>query len=264
MPTIRIDEPDGSQSFHVTHGHEFNMPKLDAADALSPIVGHFDAAIAALGLEIDHIHKTREDQTLSRLGQDIKVLPAQDRIAANLAQRYGAVADEEAALNAREVALSAVPSIDPTHSAMAVEDREIRDFVRSLSIKERTDLLTRIDNEPGHERVMLALLRSPMGLNQDAEFVRKVWNRTRRLANPTEAMSIDAGRRNVEWAKRGLVTAGAVAGVITKWDKTEMLRKLLANTNPVVQKGYGVFGFTEMDAAREQRNVFARAGKRIP
>ena len=62
----------------------------------------------------------------------------------------------------REQALYAVPELDPSAAAVAIEDREMRDWWRSLPTRERKEMLDHIKDAPDqHQRLAIALLRAP-------------------------------------------------------------------------------------------------------
>lgn len=181
-----------------------------------------------------------------------------------IASSWTALDDEERFIAEREAKLLAVPTIAPSNSVAAIEAREIRDHWRTMSLSERTAALATIDREAGHEKLMLALMRSPVAqADHEVKAVREVWNRTQRLSNPGEALSIEQGRANIAHARLCLAHAAGIAKRITGFDGNKVLSKLLASQNAHAQRGIAAFGVTPQDAARERRNMAARAGQRI-
>jgi hypothetical protein len=143
-----------------------------------------------------------------------------------------------------------VPVIEPTHSVAAIEDREVRDYFRGLPPGERLAMLGTMQKDPAaHERVQIAMLRSPIALlEQEARLLRQVWQDGKRAANPGEAAAIEWGRQSVEWTRRGLSQAAALYKTVNHLSDEHVLRTVLTDENPRRATGYGVFGFDARQA----------------
>ncbi len=98
-----------------------------------------------------------------------------------------------------------MPELHPQNAAEAIIDRELRDYWRSLDMQERHKIIDAMSEGPGHERMEIALLRSPYArVDYQIALVRESWNRGRRLDNPAEAVAIDTGRAQIEWGRRAM------------------------------------------------------------
>ena len=115
-------------------------------------------------------------------------------------------------------------------------------------------MMRKFDSEPGHERIEIALLRSPIALvDVEVSSIRAAWNRAAREQNPSEAIAIAEGRHEVEWGRHALLTAAAKARSATRWDDKRILERLITSKN----NGYAVYGFTTGDVVNA-RNFLKR------
>ena len=172
-----------------------------------------------------------------------------------IARVAGAVERLDKETSAREAALFAVPGIDPTHTAMAIEDREIRDWLRSMTRGDRLAILQRA-SATGQTpwRMLLAMLRSPIPMiDGEMELARDMWQSVKRKANPAEAVVIDNRRASAEWTRRGLSIVGGLGKVAVGWDRNRVLKQIVTSPNEFARDGYRVFGFD--DYAQERARV---------
>lgn len=95
----------------------------------------------------------------------------------------------------------AVPALEPTNAVEAINDREVRDFFNTLSTEQR---LTHFNEMQAgqHERVLLALMRSPLPLKGSiANSVQVIWDDYVRRTRPDAARSADFRAVHVDWLK---------------------------------------------------------------
>lgn len=256
MPLTITKEADGQLKFAIGHDQTFIQPAApDFIQQLEPFV-FMQGAASNIADVVDEVASVRGNDNLSKAGIERQITPLRARAVENLAQVWAGFANYEAHIERRDAALVALPQLDPGHAAAAIEDREVRDWWRAQSMEARPKLLEKISSEPGHERLMIALLRSPvamMNLDHEVAFVRDVWRRNARLNNPAEAEMIDAGRIAVEWSRRGLQQLAAVGMRVIGSERESILQTVLASKEERVRQGYGVFGFGEIDVERHRR-----------
>ena len=256
---IEIIEADDGLSYRLPLQSTFTMPSLAPEYKKSDPAQHFEHALNGLDGMLMTIEAVKADPELSELGRTRKIEPKQAEVVEVIANRWDAIAAEERKLHNREEAMFAPPKLDPSHSAMAIEEREIRDWWRSLSLEDRTKMLGQIESRPGHERLMIALLRSPipniMG-EREVKVVGDVWKRTKRLDNPDEAAAIEAGLLVTDWARRGLANVAGVAKQhLRDWSTERILRQVLSSQNPFTQRGAGAWGFDPVQVSTMRQRL---------
>jgi len=258
MPLQKTTETSGSVVYAFPTGHRFHHQAApDHLRALEPVLV-FEAMAELLGELGDKQSAIHRNETLSDIGRSRQLEPLRTDFIRRLAAVSSQMDGYAESLDKREATLTRVPSLDPTHSAMAIEDREVRDWWRSLSMDDRTKLLSRIDNEPGHDRLMIALMRAPvaqMQLDHEVALVRSVWNRTKRLDNPVEAEAVDSGRAALDWGRRGLAHVAGITSSVVDLEPALVLRTIVASDDDMTRKGFGVFGFDALQAAQQRRIV---------
>ena len=225
-------------------------PHPDAASAFEVSLDVF----ATTTVKADEI---ANDARLSPLGRTEKLAPVHTETISALAGAWWHVDHLEQKVVSQEVALLKVPDIEPTHTVCAIEDREIRDFFRTLPPVERLKMIAEMDSHPAkHQRVQIAMLRSPIALlEQEAKLLRKLWADARRAANPSDVAAIDHGKQSIEWARRGLLMLGGLFRSTTKLESQHVLRTILLDGNPRRATGWGVFGFNAAAVAREEQTL---------
>lgn len=256
MELNTITNPDGSTTYHLPTGITFMQPPLDPLERESSAITLFEAAALGLGELAELTAKVRTDAALTDLGKTQKLDPERSKLVRLVANAWGNLEPFAADLDAREAKLLEVPTVDPTHAAVAVEDREIRDWWRTQSFEARAQMLERMRSGPELQRIELALLRSPVALlDGEARAVRENWERGRRLDNPGETVAIESGRRAIEWARRGLSQVAGLALPVTTWSGDRVLREIVAAAGDAPARGFDVFGFTPEEAARMRRRL---------
>src|SRR5690606_25917148 len=152
-----------------------------------------------------------------------------------------------------EARLYAFPTIDPGNAVAAIEDREIRDWWRSMKIDKQTKLLDEVKADPGkHERLMIALMRAPTPLallDWQTKVVAETWKGAKRAAAPVTADTIDNDRRLVETSRRGLAHVAGIAGRVSGWKAEAILRTLIRSPYEPVAHGFDIFGFDSKQVA---------------
>lgn len=238
----------------------FNLPRFESPHALAGTA--FETSLnvfAETGLVADQISN---DARLSPLGRLEKIEPVYKNAISHLCGAWWQIGELEAEVARKENALFAVPKLEPTHAACAIEDREVRDFFRSLPPPERLQMIGRLQDSPEHERIQIAMLRSPIALLElEAKLLRKAWTESRRAASPLIAQEIDHGRESIEWGRRGLLTLGGLFPIMTRMKREDVIRAALLDENPRRATGYGVFGFSD-SAAENEGGKLLRLGYR--
>lgn len=230
--------------------HQFEMPKLDVPGVDEPVL-YFQGATEAVGDFFMRQRDIHADVRLSPIGRDEKLAPLKRQALETLAATSALLDNYDASTAKREAKLLAVPVIESTNAVVPAREAEIRSWWRGLSMPERTKLLDKIGNEPGHEELELALLRSPYALHDmDTAVVRDSWERGRRLSNPGEAVAIGNAKAGLEWARRGLGQLIGIANRFVGWEKDQVLRTLMTSENETARAGVKVLGFGEPDIAQ--------------
>lgn len=247
---------------HTVAGRTFSLPLLhEVLTAEEPVV-RFGSAIEAVNTLHEITRSTQSDATLSDLGKAQRLEPRRDEVLKWTAGHIAAIDDYEASLDAREARLTAVPELHPQNAAEAVIDRELRDWWRSQSVSERAELMRRMQSEPGHSRLQIALLRSPYALlDTETTVARDAWQRAKRLENPAEATAIDQGRVVTEWARRAFGHLSGVAMSVTTYPRDRVLSLLLADKSTA--RAASSFGFQKDFIEQAERAMKGKARQAV-
>jgi len=258
MP-ISITKDDANGATHYTLPGSFGrfvMPPLHESERQCLSIVMFDSAVQGLGEYIDNAPAILNDRELSELGRTKKLEPMQIKLVLGTAHVDAQLDRDAAHFDKLEQELLAIPKLEPTFTAMAVEDGEARAWWRAQPAEERAKLLKRIESEPGHERLMIALMRSPVPqLEHEVKFVANLWKRLKRLDNPGQALAIDRGRANVEWARRGVAQVAGLTKNALQWDDQRIVRTMLKSADPDHHSGFKVFGIGQMTAELVKRAI---------
>ena len=250
--------------YRIDHAGEFELPALAIANENKLPIVMFRAAAQHLADTAEELTKIDADDGLSDAGKARKRDPLQRELITKIAEVDGAVDIEEKHWQSQEAELLRVPYIEMGNTVAAVEDREIRDWWRSQSVEERTKLMERMKTEPGNERLMIAMLRSPIPqLDHEVTYMRSLWNQSARLNNPGKAAEIEVGRAQVEWARRGINTIGGLTQKVLRMEKKSIAEVLLADGGRLTSKA-GLFAvpYQQMEYVKqiaEQRAKLAAA-----
>jgi hypothetical protein len=243
--------------------HKFEMPAISDAEFASEPVAVFMGAIAVTDSALTSLEMALGDPLLSPLGREQKAEPLRAEAIERVAAALGQVAHFEAGVNAREASLFSIPTIDPGASAVAIEDREIRDWWRSLETVDRAKFITNVKENPSkHERLMVALMRAPAPLammDHESTAVREFWQDAKRAGNPDAAAAIDADRKSIDAANRGLAHLAMVARRSSGWHAKKVIETIVSSKYEPAKNAYQLFGFSERDAAQARREVMAKA-----
>jgi hypothetical protein len=236
-------------------GTTIHLPELNEADLAGEPAIRFGVA---LGIVNDLHAKTREvqaDPNFTAQGKDAQLRPHRERVLDQVAATVEAIESYADQLDKREAALLSVPELHPQNAAEASIDRELRDYWRGLDMKGRHAILDEIHNGPGHQRLEIALLRSPYAqADHEVRLIRESWNRGKRVDNPAEAMAIEAGRAQVEWGRL------AMAHLTTHTLRTAAigdgaLKALLSSGR---ERAARVFGYDQHQIEAEKLNIKRR------
>ncbi|TAN27278.1 MAG: hypothetical protein EPN31_12145 [Castellaniella sp.] len=211
---------------HTVAGHSFDLPQLATENIQSAPSLAFMGAAAELDDFGKAARKIADDDLLSEAGKAAKAAPLAARTWQKVIDARASLDTFAATIDQREAALYAVPSLDDGASAVAIEDREARDWWRSLPAEGRLKMLSGLqtvgdDGEATftrYSRLWVSLLRSPIPLpDHELAVVRDVWNSLRRIEKPSEYESILNDRNVLTWAMRGLAHLQGIASQATGW-----------------------------------------------
>lgn len=243
--------------------HKFEMPAISDAEFLSQPVELFMSAITLTDSTLTSLEQALGDPLLSPMGREQKAEPLRGEAIERVAAALGQVAKFEEGVNQREAALFAVPHIEPTASAIAIEDREIRDWWRGLETLDRAKFISQVKENPSqHERLMIALMRAPAPMammDHEATAVREFWQDAKRAGNPDVAAAIDADRKAIATANRGLAHLAGVARRSSGWHAKKVIETIVSSKYEPAKNAYQLFGFDSRDAAQARREVAAKA-----
>ena len=250
--------PDGTV-VQILGGHRFEMPAISDLDLVSEPIQLFHSAGSFVGEAFKKLREIGGDDTLSTLGIELKTDPVKAEVVGRIAAAAGQVKNFENSIVAAENQLYALPSMDPGAAAIAIEDREIRDWWRSMNISQRAKMLEQVGGNPAeHQRLMISLLRAPAPLallDHEVKYVSGVWKEAKRAADPDKAVRIEMDRALVETSRRGLACLAGIASVATKWKADKVLRTLIASPFETARQGYDIFGFTPTHVAGMRRSI---------
>lgn len=235
----------GERSYEVGDGAKFAMPALPERLEKAEPVQMFNVSLDYLDRLIERTQEITGDQNLSPTGKENLLHPVRAESVQRIAAGVEMINRYEVQLNANEQAMLALPTLHDQAAAVAIEDREIRDFWRSQPLAERAKMLAQMQDDPlGNERLMIATLRSPIPVMLDAEksLMRQIWSDTKRAANPALAASIEDGRQAIEWARRGCAHAAGITKLHTTWTNDKVRQALMNGQNELAPHGAGVFG----------------------
>lgn len=263
---ILVTEKDGSFTYELPNKLSFTMPALGSETARDKARDFIDPVLTEL-VELSACdERLRADRSLSDFGREERLEPKRGSLVERVSAASVAVEVYEKELQEREDKLTAVPKLDQVHAVMAIEDREIRDWWRAVPADKRPQLTDQLANEPSNERIVVALLRSPVGgIDIELKYFSEVWKRNKRLGNPAEALAIDDGRAAVEWARRGLAQAAARTQMTIgreRWNNERIAGQLLDSKNEYSKKGFEVFAISDRDMAMAAAKRNQRLGLR--
>ena len=265
MP-IQIDQDPngGGVRYNLPSAGHFAMPALDdSVKGKLPVI-MFTGAAEKLDEAASMFGAITSDRALTDFGKEQKLAPIQKEAVLSIARLHSVLDVEERHWQKRETDLLAVPKIDPTNSVAAIEAREIRDWFRTLGPAERTNVMDSLGGDAENDVVTLALLRSPIQmLDWTVTEARKVWEKSRRLANPAEAMEIERGRSVLEWGRRGMGFLAALTRQVTKLSNDRIAQTVFEAEDENLHAVWKTFALdpTEVERAKANR-IFAQQRKR--
>lgn len=248
-------------------GFSFEMPdpvNSASIDLSANPVSAFDATMLTMESLAIAKREATQDPNLSDVGKVNKIAPRNEKAWEMVAYTYDQIDAMEADLASRTAALEAVPRLHDTASAVAVEDREARDWWRAQSVQARTKILDQIANDEAahkkYERLQIALLRSPIPLpDMEISAVRHLWQQLKRIENPAEAQAIDQGHRTIEWTRRAAAHLQAIAEHMTGWDKNKLADFLIQDDKRMKVARHLDITAGQIEMAKSRRAAKARA-----
>lgn len=253
-----------TKTSYMAAGRAFEMPRL-ATDLLNTEPFRlFTGAHATLSDYSGQVDRIVADLHLSPVGREAKLAPLHEHAWGALVGAWIGLRDHIVATDRREAALLAVPELHREAAAVAIEDREVRDWWRAQPVATRAEILRALGEDAEqaakYARLQLALLRSPIPLpDPEVAHVRTLWNRARRLDNPVEALAIDRERNAIEWAERGLGHLTGILRSVSRWTVEQIAGFVAADERREAAAGrVGVTSET-LAAAKLRLRAHARA-----
>lgn len=173
-----------------------------------------------------------------------------------LGEQYAALLAIAGQLDTQHSTLYAAPTPD---TVAATVDAEVRAVYRAMRPGEQTAMCS-VLGEPKYARLLLALVRAPLPLNdRDAELVKTAWNTAVAAAKPEEAATLTIARENNDWAQ-GLVrhlaaisanpSATGAGSVLDRFSAYQLLRPT---------GGAAVLGFSDAETSNFERRILQAA-----
>ena len=250
---FEIERNENGTSVSLPGGSRFDLPVISDDDLNTYPIQILSNSIPLLADAMSGLKSIADDRTLSPLGIEQKSEPVKAEMVSRVAAAAGQVRMFEGTIANMEARLYAFPTIDPGNAVAAIEDREVRDWWRTMKVSEQTKLLEEVKADPGkHERLMIALMRAPAPLSLldwQTKFVAETWKEAKRAADPVTAHTIDNDRRLVETSRRGLAHVASIAGRVSGWKAETILRTLIKSPFEPVAHGFDIFGFDSKQVA---------------
>ncbi|WP_371231485.1 hypothetical protein ACAW63_02635 [Pseudomonas sp. QE6] len=257
--SFEIERSDSGTVVNLLGGHRFELPVITDGDLTSYPIQVFHNSLPIVGEAITQLKAIGDDRTLSSLGVEQKSDPVKAELVGRIASGAGQIRLFENTITNAENHLYALPSIEQGHTVAAIEDREIRDWWRSMKNQDRLQMLDQVQGDPAkHERLMIALLRAPAPLallDHETKFMREVWKEAKRSADPDTAARIQLDRQHVEIARRGMGHIAGIAGRVIGWKAENTLRALIKSPFEPAQNGFDIFGFTPTQVAGMRHRI---------
>lgn len=235
-------------------GRQIHLKALPQADAL-PITQHAETALTVaddLGTKSAAI---LGDRNLSSVGQEAKLTPLRTQAVLAVTSLAAALDEHAARVDQREAKMLAVPPITDAHSAAV--DIEIRTWWRQLPLAERTAMLEKFGATDDHNRIELALLRSPIALaDHELKVIRAGWDEGARIEHMAEALDIAAERRAIAWTHETLLHAAAVISSLV--GRNGLILETIAAASSIHADGAWVFDIAAQTIAEAKRAAAVR------
>lgn len=252
--TSTLDQSKESEHgvVHMAAGRPIHLPKIDGLDAEAELAVRFGVALEAVNNAHREMSAVSADQALSEYGKTQKLEPRRELLIAEVATQIDGLEKFEENLDRREAVLLAVPVLHPQNAADAIIDRELRDWWKGQDKGVRLDLLQKMNEEPGHERLEIALLRSPYAqADLEVKLARDAWNKAKRMEYPAEAEVIASGRNQIEWARKAFAQITPISALLSQLDDKKLLNLLIRDGR--TEKTIEAFGFDCPSIARAKR-----------
>lgn len=156
-------------------------------------------ALWSLARLAEESHRIAQDGRFTQAGRDDAVRETRIASIANLTDANRVLTELEIALINHERDLYAVPQLERTDYVGALNDREVREWVRSLHGREREAMLPRLASGEA-DVVNLALLRSPVPFGKLETISLQGWRTSVERRNPDAVRQLAADHEQLRWA----------------------------------------------------------------
>lgn len=256
--TITTDPMSGITTYQIVGGYRFTLDPLKVSKTVREPQMHFEVALRAVAKLAAATVQAAGDVNLSDTGRNQRLDPIRKEAIETVARSSKNIGTFENLILADAAALELVPPLAADDVVGALHDGEIRAFWRAAPLDQRTALMRRVEaREPGADRIALALLRSPVPLDQTIDAMREVWAKTQRTANPAAAGEIVAGEVAIAWARRGMGHVIGILPQIAHVDRKRIEAILMASGDPNVHAGAAAFGVDPAALARMRLSTAA-------
>ena len=258
MPFEVTETPDGTQYRLPTLNSSFTLPACDLLTS-NPIRQAFDIAIKLSGELADETAAIANDLALTELGRAQKLAAKRQSFVEHGASSSALLDEKLSELDANEQQMLAVPEVEPAFAAAtATREAVILKWWTELDVTSRSKVQDQMFRNPAeHLDTILAVLRAPKAMhNEQTETVRKYWEEHVRSTNKARVDSLADGRKQIEWAKRGLAHVVGVTGRVIGWDRQAIATALATSSNDKAKRGGHIFNIGGAEIAQaEQRRL---------
>lgn len=260
-PANATQGDDGSTTLRLADGTKFRIqpppPAITGPSTPRRLVTEAVGVLNELSLKT---HSARTDPNLSDTGRQTALASVQSLALFTMGQLWVELTKFRSTIDQRETRLYAVAEPNLANAGAAIRAWECREYFAKLDMQEKTAMLSRIRTDTGRVvELVTALLTAPYAMaDVETEMIKSLWQTARREQNATEAEAIDADREAADWAAGQLGVFGrAVMQLASTWGPIDIAAKFAALKTR--ESGYEVFGLTERDMSKAERQSVATA-----
>ncbi len=201
--------------------------------------------------------KINADPNLSFVGKGAKLKPLEDALWQQIARSVLGLESYSRHLDKLKAEMLDIGS--PVSPYDISNDREIREWWRSLPLEGRNQLLGNIQADPERfDGVIKAVLRSPVPLDLgdgEARLLAELNEHARRAERPGLAVKLDDGLTHLGAAQRGMGHVRGLSQVATEWDGAKQLAFVL---EAMGEEAAGALGFSGEQIIRAKQAAQAK------
>jgi len=245
---------DDGVGYHLTRsGARWIQPVVEGVVAVTDVFQAHEKAFATLGELDEAMAEIRENRSYSEFGKAEKIEAISLQALAEVAEAGAKMEDSAKRLDELEATALAPVPLPAGDLAAVMADFEIRAWFMAKPETARMQLVEKLD-----PRVQAALLRSPVPIGDIADKVlREVWAAAKRVEDPEQHARIAAGRKAVDWTRRGLAQMAGASLQVTGLKRDRLLWLVTSSKRDDAQRGLGIFGIRPDEVAEMKLRAHA-------